>query len=277
MGCAASSPRTGPHSTQQTSAPPVSVEDPKTRELRLKAEASAASLTAMMAEVEAEKERERANFIKADGSPLIAALQRHWYGAIMPIRDQQYESLLTIAMSIAACDSTTAIELQWFKDRTLLLGLSAEQTTKLLRFDFRLASVEALLKTFSDSSASVPAAESGFDIRRLAYYDALSMANSDMYSLDERARASNVGEMLGLTRQDAEEVEAVVAEEEGLLRRKLSVFNVTEKDVDSFIKDRGQDSFKAREQDSSAPQKREPLSKAQESLRPKRQAFHSLV
>lgn len=75
MGCAVSTP--------SLVAEP---EDPKTRELRLRAEKSAELLELMKAEVEAEKAAERNKFMTGVDMQIVAALQRLWYGTSIEVR-----------------------------------------------------------------------------------------------------------------------------------------------------------------------------------------------
>ena len=261
MGCAASTIGPSKGGDASGSTPPKD-ETPQQREFRLKAEESAKRLAAMKAEIEAERVAAQSSFVKAAGTPLVAALQRQWYGITLPMAKDQYQPFLRATMSVAAADHVNETEGRWIRDRTLLLGLNEEQVQTLFKFDYRMKSVEQLLKTFNEADEGVAngsghaaptmgtpvatqdkgavtngnshaAPASPFNIRRVILYDALTMASQDMYTLDERARASSVAELLRLGEEELEEIKAIVSAEDELRRRKQELFAVAEESFDS--------------------------------------------
>ena len=216
MGCSGSTPK-------------QPVEDDVSKQNRLRAEKSAKALAEMMAEVEKEKKAELAAYGTAVSADVMEALQRMWYGTTLELPADQIQPYLHATMSIAAVDKLSDAESSWVHDRTLLLGLSESQREKLLKLDFHPTTVEPIIGTLINSAAD------GTPIKRLLYYDALTMATQDHLSLDEKLRGNRVAELLALSEDEKSEIEGVVSLEERIRQRKTGLFTV-EGESDSFKK-----------------------------------------
>ena len=282
MGCAASTVSPREQSTRTGGvAVPSRDEDPKQREYRLKAEASAARLAAVMAEIEEEKAAEQAQFVNTSDASLITALQRLYYGTTIPIERQQYQPFLRATMCVAAADGVNDTEAQWMKDRLMLLGVTEERINSLFQTDFRLQSVAPLLASFTEASSAHEknmkplngdSSNCNFSLQRVILYDALTMASIDTYTLDERARATEVSELLCLSDKEAEEIKAIVSAEEELRNRKRVLFSV--EDGAESQQEPPNVFFSFFAMDSEDPKK---LDDQDIALRPRREALHRLV
>jgi hypothetical protein len=217
MGCTSSTVA----AAASASAP---VEDEKAKMYRLRAEESAKRLLEMQQEIEVERERETAALGEAS-SALFVALQRQWYGVTIQLPPEQFQQYLHATCSVAAADkrrfSQQASERAWLQDRMLLLGLKQEQRDRLFTLDFHLDAVEPVVEKLTSSYASTPLRQV---LRRVLYYDALTMAMLESFSLDDTLRASRVAEMLKLSESMHDQIKSLVEEESELRRRKQDLF-----------------------------------------------------
>ena len=191
-------------------------EEERQRQWEIKAQESQARLQAMMAELGIDKEKEEEVSVSDDVS-LIAALQRQWYGTELDVPVDSYSLYLQATLCIASADGLDPIEASWLKARTLLLGISEIQRNRLLASDFRGDRTAApILEKLRESSSN--------EIARLVYYDALTLATQDGFTLDERVRASRSATILGLSEEMRIQIEELVEKEDALRKRKINYF-----------------------------------------------------
>jgi hypothetical protein len=212
MGCALTKKASGAADGDQRIA--TSAADAQKR-----ADESAKRIADMLAEIERERQEEKHAFDQqlAKNDEVVAALQRALYGIDFEF-GVSVEDYLQAVMSVAAADGLDAPESQWLRDRTVLLGLDADQIERLFTLDLRFASVshvfEAVLKSGVGGGGGGAADVGTPQIGRLIYYDAVTMAFADdMYSLDERVCAQRMADALGLSRAEVGEIESIVEAE----------------------------------------------------------------
>ena len=173
----------------------------------------------MMAMVEREKAEEKAALgTKVAGSSQFEVLQNLWYGTSFDLPPAQVQPYLHAIMSVAAQERKKQRKAQWLQDRTLLLGLTEKQRDELFTLDLHPSKVEPIIESLGKASKNASI------LRRLIFYDALTMATQSAVSLDERLRAIRVAQVLMLSEDEQEEVEAIVRDEEQLRHRKHSLF-----------------------------------------------------
>ena len=201
------------------------------REWQLRAEKSAKAVAAMLAEVEREQSAEKSELGKkvAAGSQL-EVLQNLWYGISVELRPEQVQPYLHAIMSVAGKERADSKKEQWLQDRTLLLGLTAEQRDALFTLDVHPSKVDPIIQALARSTNAAT-------MRRLLFYDALTMATQSAFSLDEVLRAGRVATVLSLSDAEKEAIEDVVRDEDGLRKRKQALFAMAGHDSsnDSFI------------------------------------------
>ena len=207
MGCSASVP---------TTAPPSAAASPTPQEL--KAQESAKRIAEMMAELGIDPAGGSGSFRKALNKKLIAALQRQWYGCALGMPEELFTPYLKATVALAAADGLDVSETKWCRNRTMLLGLSPQQSTELLSFDYRAAAIEPILESLGVEKPS------GEYLRRLIFYDACTMASQDGFSLDEKVRSIKAAELLKISERQKDDIQDMVAEEEQLQKRKAALF-----------------------------------------------------
>lgn len=70
----------------------------------------------------------------ASQEKVVAALQRQWYGATLALPAAfNYQDYLQTVMCVAAGDGLDASEVQWLRDRMVLLGLEHAQIEALFK------------------------------------------------------------------------------------------------------------------------------------------------
>lgn len=205
------------------------MEDAQQREWRLRAEESSKRLAVMMAEVAAEGAAEKAALgAKVTASSSTSVLESLWYGTTVRLRPDQIQDYLIAIMAVAAVDTIDRSEKQWLLDRTLLLGLTPQQCKTLFASDLHPSKVEPVIETLVQGSGP------DMQMQRLLFYDALTMATQDVFSLDEHLRAIRVAEVLKLAESEREAIEGVVRQEERLRRRKQALFSMPS-ETGSFV------------------------------------------
>lgn len=241
MGCAASTNKAAAPASPTKSVVPgeetmlradgtvrtLSPEAKKAQEL--KAQESATRLAAMMKELGMDQPKDEPAYVARSDKALIAALQRQWYGTTLEMSAELFTPYLQATLCVAAADGLASDEARWLRARTLLLGLTPEQSAELLEFDTRANSIEPILEKVKGvkpagaggGGAARPLQDA---VQRLLFYDGLTMAAQDGFSLDERMRAGRAAELLGLADEVVERLKAVVAAEEQLQQRKAALF-----------------------------------------------------
>jgi len=196
--------------------------------MRLRAEQSAARIQAMLEEVAAENAQKKDYFMKSADMEIIDALQRLWYGVAFELPLGAYHQYFHAIMSVAGNSSSRPT--QWLKDRTLLLGLTDDETNELLRKDCRSLAVEPVLVELDARAKHL----SNDSIHHLLFYDALTMASQAQFwgSLDEHLRASRFAQMLRLSEDNVDSIHALVKEEDALRKRKIDLFCCEDADGD---------------------------------------------
>ena len=195
----------------------LSSQNAKQRQINLKAQESAARLQAMMAELGIQENGQKIEYEVQDDSKLIAALQRQWYGCAHDIPKEHYSLYLQATLCVASVDGVDPAEASWLKARTLLLGLNEIQRNRLLSQPLRSdsACVTAIEKLREQTTKAVS---------QMVYYDAVTMACQDGFTLDERVRAMRAAQLLGLTDDVRLDVEALCEAEDALRKRKIRYF-----------------------------------------------------
>ena len=126
-------------------------------------------------------------------------------------------------MSVAFSDGETPGEAQWIKDRMLLLGLTENERRRMFELDCRAVAVEPIV---TELEANAARANRHLTIRRIIFYDALTMANQDQYSLDEHLSADRLAKTLKLTEEEVDTIEAICDKERLTRNRKIDLFDV---------------------------------------------------
>lgn len=194
---------------------------------KLKAQQSAARLAAMMAELGLGDE-----YTIMSDTALLGALQRQWYSTTLELAADMFTPFLQATLMVAAADGLASDESRWLKARTLLLGLSEAQTNQLLQFDCGSNSMKDVLsKIHENHLTSTNSTDSANPLRRLIFYDGLTMASADGFSLDERVRASSAATLLGLTESEQDDIQSLVADEDANRHRKVELFTSDETDA----------------------------------------------
>ena len=190
--------------------------------MNLKAQESAARLAAMMAELGLEgNNSNKIEYEVQDDSNMIRALQRQWYGCVHDIPREHYSLFLQATLCIASVDGVDPAEASWLKARTLLLGLNEFQRNRLLAQPLRsdtdcVTAIEKLRKQTAKA------------VSQMVYYDAVTMACQDGFTLDERVRAMRAAQLLGLTDDIRLDLEELCEAENALRKRKIRYFGVIE-------------------------------------------------
>ena len=190
-----------------------------------------------MAEVQAEKNAEKAALgAKVANSSATAVLEQLWYGTPLRLPSDQVQPYLHATMSVAGVDKIHASEAQWLHDRTLLLGLSEHERDALFALDLHPSKVDPVIQSLLEQNSACA-------LSAALFYDALTMATQDNFSLDERLRAGRVAQVLRLSDDEAEAIESIVQQEEALRKRKQALFLVAAAagDSDSFTSEKEMD------------------------------------